>query len=233
MYHIFFLNFSIALFSSFMYYFYLFLYDNNYIMSYQLVKEIIGFAERYEQVNANAKQIDIHGFAQWVNQQLAGETTKVPEPDWNGKIQGRSADSVINTSLVHLYRYAKQHAKDAIAGSEFSTSDDFFYLISLMSHGSMTKTALIKLNVHEKSAGIQIVNRLISGGFVTQETKHDDKRNRMISITEKGKNALNNHIEQMRTASQNVTEPLSHAEKMELIRLLTKLEDFHEARSLK
>ncbi|MGE6219234.1 MarR family winged helix-turn-helix transcriptional regulator [Nubsella zeaxanthinifaciens] len=202
-------------------------------MSYHLVKEIIGLAERYEQENVHAKKDDVHGFVQWINQHLDGTSVSLPEPDWNGKIYGRSADSVINTSLVHLYRYAKQHAKEAIAGSEFSTSDDFFYLISLMSHGSMTKTALIKLNVHEKSAGIQIVNRLITGGFVTQETTHDDKRNRMISITEKGKSALNKHIEQMRTASQNVTEPLSNAEKMELIRLLTKLEDFHEARAVK
>jgi DNA-binding MarR family transcriptional regulator len=202
-------------------------------MSYQLVKEIIALAERYDLESAQAKKDDVKAFVQWINQQLDGTEVSIPEPDWSGKIQGRSADSVINTSLVHLYRYAKQHAKDAIAGSDFSTSDDFFYLISLMSHGSMTKTALIKLNVHEKSAGIQIVNRLINGGFVTQETTEDDKRNRMISITAKGKNALNNHIEQMRTASQNVTEPLSHAEKMELIRLLTKLENFHEARNLK
>ena len=92
----------------------------------------------------------------------------------------------------------------------------------------MTKTALVKLNVHEKSAGIQIVNRLIKNGLVEQTRIESDKRNRMITITSKGTELLNENMENIREASKNVTEPLSVVEKVELIRLLSKLETFHE-----
>lgn len=170
-------------------------------------------------------------FATWLFERLNnGKAVQVAEPDWLGKANGRSAESVINTSLVHLYRYAKVHAKAAIVGTQFSTPDDFIYLISLTSHGSISKSALIKLNVHEKSAGMQIINRLINNGLVAQEAIENDKRNRMISITEAGKELLANTILRIKNASRSVTEPLSHQEKMELITLLLKLENFHESK---
>lgn len=200
-------------------------------MYYKLISEIVELIAVYEQ-QSTTKSEDVALFIQWLNHTAKDHGyDRPPDPNWNGKSNGRSADSVINTSLVHLYRYAKTLAKDAIADSELSTPDDFFYLITLASQGPMSKTALIKCNVHEKSSGIQIINRLHEQGFVNQEQTQKDKRERMVSITEKGKQIINEHMPRIKTASTIVTEPLSNEEKMDLIRLLTKLEDFHQARS--
>jgi len=198
---------------------------------YNLISEMIGLIKIYEQESTHHSQ-DGYLFMQWMAEYYKknGRPSTL-DPDWKGKSNGRSADSVINTSLVHLYRYAKMNAKAAIANTSFSTPDEFIYLISLVSLGSMTKTALIKLNVHEKSAGIQIVNRLISNGFVEQVGLDSDKRNRMIHITPKGAQILNESMQNIKKASSDVTEPLSPTEKMDLIRLLTKLEDFHESKA--
>ncbi|TDG36191.1 MarR family transcriptional regulator [Pedobacter changchengzhani] len=200
-------------------------------MYYDLTKEVIDLIKIYD-AEKHSGTTDVYSFTQWMNEYFKqkGHPT-LPEPDWGGKSDGRSPDSVINTSLVHLYRYAKLHAKDAISGTEFSTPDDFIYLISLASLGSMTKTALIKLNIHEKSAGIQIVNRLIHNGWAEQATTDADKRNRIISITDKGRRLLEESIPNIRQASNNVTEPLNETEKIDLIRLLLKLEDFHKLNS--
>lgn len=200
-------------------------------MYYDLVTDLVGLVKIYEQESEHHTQ-DVLLFGQWLSeyQKKHGNQT-LPEPEWLGKSSGRSADSVINTSLVHLYRYAKLQAKAAITDTPFSTPDDFIYLISLVSFGSMTKTALIKLNVHEKSAGIQIVNRLISSGMAEQSATGSDKRNRMIHITEKGTQQLMESMENIKMASRNVTAPLSYAEKMDLVRLLQKLENFHELKS--
>lgn len=197
-------------------------------MYYSLVRELIDLVATYE-LESDAHREDVSLFVQWMNERLkANGQEALLEPDWKGKSNGRSADSVINTSLVHLYRYAKLLAKNAIAGSALSTPDDFIYLITLVSQGSMTKTALIKLNVHEKSSGIQIINRLIDHGFVEQLASAEDKRNRMIQITAKGMEVLNANMQSIKEASTDVTEPLSKSEKMDLIRLLSKLENFHQ-----
>lgn len=201
-------------------------------MYYDLITELIGLVKLYEKESLNNGQ-DVYIFGQWLNEHLQKNGARtLEEPDWEGKSKGRSADSVINTSLVHLFRYAKLQAKSAIIDTEFSTPDDFIYLITLMSFGSMSKTALIKMNVHEKSAGIQIVNRLIKSGLVEQTGHSGDKRNKIIHITPKGIELLNQNMQNIRIATKNVTEPLSHQEKMDLIRLLSKLEDFHEAKAL-
>lgn len=199
-------------------------------MKYDLIIEMVRLIELFERHSEHPNS-DVQIFGQWLNQYLSEHGHTSPEPDWEGKTMGRTVDSVINTTLVHLYRYAKLQAKAAIVDTPFSTPDDFIYLINLVSFGSMTKTALIKLNVHEKSAGMQIVKRLLDNGYVEQTTIESNKRNRMLHITPAGNRILNESIENIRQASRNVTEPLSTQEKMDLIRLLAKLEIFHQSRS--
>lgn len=200
-------------------------------MYYDLITDLVGLVKLYEKECHNSGQ-NVYIFGQWLSEHFR-KNGHIPseEPDWEGKSKGRSADSVINTSLVHLYRYAKLQAKSAIVDTEFSTPDEFIYLITLMSFGSMSKTALIKMNVHEKSAGIQIVNRLINSGLVYQTGHDSDKRNKIIHITPKGIELLNDNMQNIRAATRNVTEPLNYQEKMDLIRILSKLEAFHEEKS--
>ena len=193
---------------------------------YNLLNQLIFLVAEYE--TTQPQNEDVVLFGQWLNERNSAHTNQtLPEPDWQGKANGRSAESMINTSLVHLYRYARLHAKSAITDSAFATPDEFIYLINLRALGSMTKTALIRLNVHEKSAGIQIINRLISNGLVEQLQGDHDKRNKIISITEKGTEALDQSMDKIRKASVDVTGNISHEEKMELIRILTKLENHH------
>ena len=200
-------------------------------MRYKLIIDLISLVEDYDK-ECSGNVDDLPSFIHWLNKSHQGTVyEELAEPEWKGKSNGRSADSVINTALIHLYRYAKLQAKQAISDTAFSTPDDFIYLITLVSNGSMSKTALIKLNVHEKSVGIQIINRLINNGLVEQSAESFDKRSRMIHITPKGNQLLNESMQNIRNASSNVTEPLTYPEKMDLIRLLAKLEDFHEQKS--
>ncbi|WP_231489796.1 MarR family winged helix-turn-helix transcriptional regulator [Pedobacter sp. Leaf170] len=196
-------------------------------MMYNLLDNLISLVKTYEQHNAGAKD-DLNSFLNWMNAQaLKPEEISAKEPDWPGKIKGRSADSVINTSLVHLYRYAKIQAKAAISESVFSTPDDFIYLINLNTGGNMTKSALIKENIHDKPAGTLIIQRLLDKGLISQQPSAVDKRNMILNITKKGIEELNKYMDKIRAASANVTGALTADEKTQLITLLQKLEDFH------
>lgn len=196
-------------------------------MNYRLVKDVIDLVQQFEIENngSNCFEASIEGFKRWI---VTNNNTVVKEPDWEGKENGRSAESVINTLIVHLNRYAKSYSKSAILGSDFSTQEDFIYLINLKAFGEMTKMDLIKKNVHEKPAGMQIINRLINLGWIQQRNSDTDKRSKVISITQKGLDALENQMSKIRQATSIVTGNLSQNEKMELIRLLNKLDDFHQ-----
>lgn len=199
-------------------------------MDYKVIKEVLNLIEKFDSENTkNLYTKDINGFKRWIyDEESINKEQGGHETHWEGKDDGRSPESVISTLLVHLNRYAKTYSKSAIADSNFRTQEEFIYLINLRSFGSMTKMELIKKNVQEKSAGILIINRLISQGWIEQVNSEKDKRSKVLKITQAGIEALDKQMDKIRTATSIVTGNLDHKEKIELIKLLDKLENFHQ-----
>ncbi len=193
-----------------------------------MTKEVIDLLEQFETENDDQYYTaDIAGFKNWLCDKTSLENTQKEEPYWEGKEIGRSAESAISTLLVHLNRYAKTYSKSAIAESDFTTQEDFIYLINLKAFGKMTKMELIKKNIHDKPVGMLIITRLLKQGWIEQTESDIDKRNKIIYISEKGKQALEKQMKKIREATEIVAGNLNHHEKMELIRILNKLDRFH------
>lgn len=198
-------------------------------MKYLLINQVIELVAQYESENSQPQNQNIEHFKHWVAKAyLAGEA-KATDIDWEGKSTGRSIESVIATSLVHLNRYAKIYSKSAILNSEFTTQDDFIYLIVLQAYGAMGKMELIRKNIHDKPVGMQIIKRLVDRKWVHQTDSKVDKRSKVIEISELGKKALAKQMNAIRSATQIVSGNLNPAEKHQLIELLEKLTQFHEA----
>ena len=197
-------------------------------MNYNLIKDVLDLVQQYEVENSPAFGMEnsVDGFKSWVASQYSSPNL-MQEPNWEGKSKGRSPESVISTLIVKMNRYAKSYSKSAIFGSDFSTQEDFIYLIQLKVFGEMYKMDLIKRNVQEKSVGMQTINRLINRKWVEQKSSKLDKRRKIIFITQEGLMALENQMESIRQATQVVAGDLTYQEKMELIRLLKKLNEFH------
>lgn len=198
-------------------------------MNFELVKETLTLLEEFNLISKNSNYpLTIDGFKSWVfDQQKKKLSLDLNDTDWDGKENGRSAESTISTLLVHLNRYAKTYSKSAISNSDFSTQEDFIYLINLKSFGAMSKIDLIKKNIHDKPVGNLIINRLLIQGWIEQNDSNSDKRIKLIHITEKGLYALDNQMVKIRQATQIVSGNLTHSEKMDLIKILRKLEQFH------
>ncbi|MFC3157950.1 DNA-binding transcriptional regulator, MarR family [Chryseobacterium arachidis] len=197
-------------------------------MNYQMTRDVLSLLEEFETDNGNTKYPeDISGFRMWICDKEKNRNQPQQEPYWEGKENGRSPESAINTLLVHLNRYAKTYSKSAIADSDFATQEDFIYLINLRAFGSMTKMELIKKNIHEKPVGMLIITRLLKNGWITQLESEDDKRTKVITISTDGIHALEQQMKKIRNATQIVAGNLNYSEKMDLIRILNKLDRFH------
>lgn len=198
-------------------------------MNYQLLKEVIELIEQFDtEVDSDTHPKGLTGFKRWICDNEKSSHDAQEEPEWEGKKDGRSPESVINTLILHTNRYAKAYSKSAIHRSDFSTQEDYIYLINLKAFGAMTKTDLIKRNIQEKPVGMQIINRLIRQGWIKQMDSSEDKRSKIIMITEEGSAALEQIMQKVRQATEIVTGNLSKAEKFQLITLLQKLERFHQ-----
>lgn len=197
-------------------------------LNYQLIKDLIAAVERFEnENNADIYSPTFEGFCSWLSADGDEIAQPLQQPDWEGKATGRSSESVIATLLVHMNRYARAYSRAAIYDSEFSTQDDFSYLINLQAFGEMTKMQLIKKNVHDKPTGMQIINRLAAKGWIKQTDSKEDKRSKVIFISEGGKKALQRQMPTIKLATRIVSADLTETEKIQLIAILTKLEKFH------
>lgn len=198
-------------------------------MNYHLIKQVISLVEVFDAQNTSGKYADnIDGFKNWIIGTQKAKRGKIAEPEWEGKENGRTPESVIVTLFNHLSRYAKNYSRSAIHNSAFATQDEFIYLINLQASGPMSKMQLIKKNIQDKPIGMQIIGRLIEKGWVIQQESPEDKRSKVISITENGKQTLKRQMPEIRKASNVVTGDLTYEEKMDLIRLLQKLEKYHQ-----
>lgn len=206
------------------------MYTNYQHMDYNLLKAVVELIQQFAEENRGSALYsnDLQGFIEWINASHK-ENYLSEEPSWKGKDMGRSSESVINTLLIRIGRYAKSYSKSAINDSMFSSQDDFIYLISLKSMGPMSKIDLIRHNVHEKPAGILIINRLIHNEWVEQAICENDKRKKHIQITQKGLDMLDQHMNKIRKASRIVVGSLTYSEQMLLIGILSKLDEFHSS----
>lgn len=191
-------------------------------MKYKLLKDVITSIEEFENSVGDNGSKDFASYKSWLM-----NDTSYRNVSWEGKDNGRSADSIINTLIVHLNRYAKTYSKSVIHKTKFVSQEDFIYLINLRAVGPMKKSDLIKRNIHEKSPGIQIINRLISNGWINQIDDEIDKRSKLISLTDEGEKVLEDNMEKIRTATSIVAGRLTEDEKLRLIGLLKKLDEFH------
>lgn len=204
------------------------MYTNLFDMNFDLIKSVVELVQQFVEQN-EAKTLysnDLKGFTEWVSAS-SKDYPELQNPAWIGKESGRSSDSVINTLLIRISRYAKSYSRSVMSNSGFSSQDDFIYLISLKTMGAMSKMELIKHNVQEKSSGIVVINRLIHNGWAEQTVSQKDKRAKHIKITDKGLAVLKDHMDEIRKASQVVTGNLSPSERMLLISILSKLDEFH------
>lgn|SRR5690606_1426399 len=197
-------------------------------MNYQLAKDAIDLIKEFEEKNTSSQYPNtIEGFKNWLVHHHPNPSLQ-EEIHWPNKDLGRSPESIISTLLVHLGRYGKSYSKAAIHSSKFSTQDEFIYLINLKVFGTLSKMELIKKNKHDKPAGMQIISRLIKQGWVNQSVSTLDKRNRLLTITTEGINALEEQMQNIRKATRIVSGNLTTNEKLLLIKLLTKLDNFHQ-----
>jgi len=193
-------------------------------MGYKLVKDLLDLLDEFE-VESGSGTVNMDTFTSWLANrqivQLALETGLAQQSDTH-------LDSQLNDSIKYVSRYAKFYTKSALQQSVFATADELSYLLFLQDNGPLNKTALIKQQVQEKSAGIQIINRLLAMNLVEQKPDRQDKRNKIIQLTPVGIEAIALNKKRMEQANEQLLGSLSAMEKKTLKALLNKLEVAHK-----
>jgi MarR family transcriptional regulator, lower aerobic nicotinate degradation pathway regulator len=194
---------------------------------YELMKQMILLIEQFEQETNKPGAQNLLNFSAWLNHTLLSKKIGDSSRDVQMMTAHETVDSVLGKMIAFLYRYSRGYSKKILEHSPLVTADDFTYLAILNGRGSLTKTELIDMNIHEKTTGTEIIKRLLKNGLVEQKEDETDKRSKRLLLTHKGRSALYASFPGMGKVATLVAGNLSEGEKMQLLYLLNKLHLFH------
>ena len=200
---------------------------------YDLLKEVIELVGRFEEESAGDK-FDVLSFTLWLNAYL--DSQGYPVKPGKEKVTDEkqilgfdyTMEAKISTLITALFKYAKHYTKYALDDTPLVTMDDFGFLASLAYRDSMTKTELSNHNLLEITSGNEIIKRLLKNGLIEEYNDPDDRRSKRVKITDKGKKLLLGTFAPMDNVSRIVAGNLRIDEKIELLTLLNKLDNFHK-----
>lgn len=196
-------------------------------MNYDILHELIDKAQEYEtQTGQKLEKDDLAIFSKWLYEKTNAE--KVKKEDIKLPPTGETLDSIIGKFIGFMYRFAKFYTKKALEDSPLTTLDDFTYLGSILLKAGSTKTEIIDYHIHEKTTGIEILKRLKKNSFITEKKSLTDGRSKSLFVTEAGKGIFFAHVGRMQKIGELIVGDLEEDEKLQLISLLNRLNDFHQ-----
>lgn len=198
-----------------------------------LLQELLGLVAEFDN-DATSDEMHLPGFIHWILQRekqqqdalFSSYTENASQEDLPPEEQV-TPDILLTILVTYLFRYAKHYAKKALEDSLLSTMDDFTFLLTLKTHGNMTKSELTTKHLLEITSGVEILKRLEKQGFVESSENPEDRRSKHVSITQSGIDILEETMIKMRLVSGIVAGNLTTTEMRQLLPLLMKLDSFH------
>lgn len=190
----------------------------------KLITHWASFTEKHPEAN-------VEDFCRYVLAQNQRED--VPEQPSNKKrlipmdLDGRFMRAVTRTAMS-LWNYMKIALKD----TNVKTLENFTFLASLHVHGECRKSEIINYAMIEFSTGIEILNRMIKSGMIRERIDPQDKRGRLLSLTEKGKKNLYECFKKNNMAKEILLQGVSEEDKKVCVFVLEPIHTLHAALSM-
>lgn len=124
--------------------------------------------------------------------------------------------------LWKAFRAVSAKADSSINSLQLGQSD--FRVLEVLLHKGPLPVNTIGPKVELTTGSISAaVDRLLQKGLVSRKESVEDRRARIVALTEKGRRVIERAFEKHREAMEEVADPLSPRERAQLIRLLKKL----------
>nr|WP_299342037.1 winged helix DNA-binding protein [Allomuricauda sp.] len=189
--------------------------------AYDLTKELVLLVGKFKKEHEGGKN-DLNAFLEWLDSR---EDITSDTPTYS--ITGHSIEVELAAHIGRLSRYSNTYIKMTLEGLPFSTDMEFTFTAILDGTGQVGKTDLIRMMAYDKSSGMGVIRRLLEKGIIEEFPNPDDKRGKLLRLTEKGKKAIVLGYQKVPQAANLISANLNFNEKQKLLHLLKKLDDFH------
>lgn len=182
-------------------------------------KKVLDWLEAFQQ-KRGYKALTASAFGEWLLKEEEGTGTKDSLPP--------NTDGLISMFFGFMANYATYYARRIFRHLDLYSMTDWAFLATLEREAPLTKSALIQKNILEKSTGTEVLKRLKKQGYIEELPNDEDRRAKLVRLTQAGREAVEEANARIRPMGQVVTGELTNAEKLQLLMLLQKLHQFHQ-----
>ncbi|MBQ0733979.1 MarR family winged helix-turn-helix transcriptional regulator [Aquimarina celericrescens] len=188
---------------------------------YELIRQLIDLTGEFAKGRID-KDIHIKSFLNWLPKRM-DETVSTEDYE----ITGHSLEAEIAAYIGRMSRYSNTYIKSALVDLPFATDMDFAFTAILHRAGPIGKTDLIRKMAYDKSSGMEVIKRLLKNGIIEQFPNPNDKRSKLLRLTKSGEENVIKAYSEAHKAAKTVSGCLDTGEKIALLRILKKLDEFH------
>src|SRR5258708_6830247 len=145
--------------------------------------ELVNAWAAYEETHPDASLEDFYRFRM--------ERSKEKDPDGSavGGIIPSSAEGFFLKLFGRISQMLRVYEEIAVEETGLNQIEEFM-LLSNINFGNPRKTELVYAAILELSTGTNILNKLLTEGYVVESNDDEDKRSKRIGLTEKGEKVL-------------------------------------------
>lgn len=129
--------------------------------------------------------------------------------------------------IAKLGQYINYYTKPMMRRHGLHSLDDFGYLQNIRFFEHITKTKACELMLQEITTGVDIINRLIKNGFIQETINELDKRQKLLTLTQKGNQVLEDMTADLLQLPDTLGE-LSANDRSVLLQWLMQLDAYHD-----
>jgi DNA-binding MarR family transcriptional regulator len=197
----------------------------------EILTTLISLFFDFDAEKGSPGEFSINEFIGFLNSKSGSQELEIREISGDNtawlKDEYQTAGRDISILIVLMNRYAKRYIKKVLKDSSLQTSDEFSFLITLMTYNSLSKIVLITKQVMEKTSGTEVIRRLVKKGMIVETADRNDKRSIRVSISKAGRDEILKILPLMSKVTEIVVGNLSAEEINTLSYLLKKLDYFH------
>lgn len=187
----------------------------------KILHELLDLLDSFEHTVANAEEMSLEAFLTYVlSLRLDKQQTHISNTP-------TSDEATIAQMLSLLYRLSRHYTKRALQESLLQSEEEYTYLVSLLGNNAMSKTELNTRNALERTTGNEMLKRLLRAELISELENPEDRRQRLVQITPKGKQELAKVFPRLKEVVALLSWGLDDGQKLYLRNILSQMASQH------
>jgi DNA-binding MarR family transcriptional regulator len=202
---------------------------------YDVLKQLIDLFENFEQENG---QLDVLNFAQWIvnklhegpelQEKIVNRITSSRYPGTPIPFKDRFDDKIrFLEAVAGIARYHEFYTRKVLKDMVINTRLEFLFLQAVDMLERAKKTDLINIYHLEYTTGMDTIRRLINNGLLFEVQDENDKRIKLLIMSDLGKVVYEQAKKRMSDESTMFFTAISDNKWKKILPVLEEIDDFH------